>query len=77
MVGEDYWQKADRLAREAAKAFDAVGDFLHSGPDLSDEDVRVDYWEVQSAAIVAAEAFKEHYEQSLTGAGSGGADGDD
>jgi hypothetical protein len=47
-------------------------DFLATSPDLSDEDVRVDYWELQSAAIVAAELFKEHYEHSLTG---GGVDG--
>ncbi|AOE86126.1 hypothetical protein [Pseudomonas sp. TCU-HL1] len=77
MASEHYWQKADQLAREAAKAFNAVADFLSSGPDLSDDDVRVDYWELQSAAIVAAEVFKEHYERSLTGGGSGGLDADD
>jgi hypothetical protein len=76
-MAETYWQKADRLAREAAKAFNAVGDFLGSGPDLDDEDVRLDYWELQSAAIVAAETFKEHYEHSLTGGCSGGSDGDE
>ncbi|MCY1279234.1 hypothetical protein D9M68_453260 [compost metagenome] len=69
MASEHYWQKADQLAREAAKAFSAVGEFLSTGPDLSDEDVRLEYWELQSAAIVAAEAFKEHYEHSLTGGG--------
>lgn len=75
MSNESYWQKAESLAREASKAFDAVADFVSSGPDLSDEDVRVDFWELQSAAIVAAEVFKEHYEHSLTG--SGGLDADD
>ncbi|MBT8766604.1 hypothetical protein [Pseudomonas boanensis] len=77
MAGENYWQKAEQLAREAAKTFNAVGDFLSSGPDLSDEDVRLDYWELQSAAIVAAETFKEHYEHSLTGGGSRGLDAGD
>ncbi|MDH4609742.1 hypothetical protein [Pseudomonas sp. BN102] len=76
-MAETYWQKAERLAHEAAKAFNAVEDFLSSGPDLSDDDVRVDYWELQSAAIVAAETFKEHYEHSLTGASGGGLDADD
>ncbi|MDE3739862.1 MULTISPECIES: hypothetical protein [Pseudomonas] len=74
-MAETYWQKADRLARDAANAFNAVADFLSSGPDLSDDDVRVDYWELQCKAIVAAETFKEHYEHSLTGAG--GLDTDD
>lgn len=76
MASGNYWQQAEQLAREAAKAFNAVGEFLNSGPDLDDEDVRLDYWELQSAAIVAAEAFKEHYEHSLTGGGPGGRNDD-
>ncbi|GLZ87036.1 hypothetical protein Pres01_30870 [Metapseudomonas resinovorans] len=71
-MAETYWQKAGRLSREAEIAFRAIVDFIDSEPDLSDEDVRVDYWELQCKALVAADALKEHYEESLTGGSGGG-----
>ncbi len=70
MAHENFWQKTDRLSREAAQAFTAVGAFLQSGPDLDDEDVKLELWELQNSALVAAEAFKEHY-FSLLGGGGG------
>ena len=69
MASENYWQKAGQLSRDAELAFRAIVDFVASGPDLDEEDVRIDFWELQCKALMAAEALKEHYEESLIGGG--------
>lgn len=67
MASENYWQKAGHLSRVAELAFRAIVDFLESSPDLDEEDVRIDYWELQCKALVAAEPLKAQYEESLIG----------
>ncbi|WP_160287491.1 hypothetical protein [Pseudomonas knackmussii] len=69
MASENYWQKAGHLSKDAELAFRAIVDFLESGPDLDEEEVRIDFWELQCKALMAAEALKAHYEESLIGGG--------